>query len=68
LEIKLAVEPVALNGSAMMVACVVNNLLLNAVNFTRGGAIDIRPAGNELVVQDTGIGIPPEPTSAGVGV
>jgi signal transduction histidine kinase len=63
LELKLAVEPVLVNGAPVMVACVVNNLLLNAVNFTQGGTIDITLAGNELMVRDTGIGIPPEDLS-----
>jgi signal transduction histidine kinase len=63
LELKVAVEPVMVNGAPVMVACVVNNLLLNAVNFTQDGTIDIRLAGNELVVRDTGIGIPPEDLS-----
>jgi len=63
LQMKVAVEPVLVNGTAIMVTCVVNNLLLNAVSFTQDGTIEVRLAGNELVVQDTGIGIPPEDLS-----
>jgi signal transduction histidine kinase len=63
LQITLHVEPVLVNGGAVMVACVVNNLLLNAANFTQNGTIDVRLTRGELVVQDTGIGIPPEDLS-----
>jgi signal transduction histidine kinase len=42
---------------------VVNNLLLNAVNFTQNGAITVRLTPAELLVRDTGIGIPPQDLS-----
>jgi signal transduction histidine kinase len=50
-------------GSPVMVACVVNNLLLNAVNFTQEGGIDVKLTPGELTVRDTGIGIPPKDLS-----
>jgi signal transduction histidine kinase len=57
------IEPVLVNGTPIMVACVVNNLLLNAVNFTQQGSISVQLSIGELVVKDTGIGIPPEDLS-----
>ncbi len=63
LRVVVALEPVAVNGAPVMVACVVNNLLLNAVNFTQSGAINVRLTPSELVVRDTGIGIPPQDLS-----
>jgi len=63
LRVETQTESVAVNGSPVMVACVVNNLLLNAVNFTQRGSISVRLRPGELVVEDTGIGIPPEDLS-----
>jgi signal transduction histidine kinase len=63
LEIDTLIEPVLVNGAAVMVACVVNNLLMNAVNFTQSGTIEVRLTQGELIVRDTGIGIPPEDLS-----
>ena len=63
LQVVVALEPVAVNGAPVMVACVVNNLLLNAVNFTQSGAINVRLTPSELIVRDTGIGIPPQDLS-----
>ncbi|MGH8323426.1 MAG: sensor histidine kinase, partial [Steroidobacteraceae bacterium] len=60
LQINVDVEPVMVTGAPVMMACVVNNLLLNAVNFTQSGTIDVRLTPAELLVRDTGIGIPPE--------
>jgi signal transduction histidine kinase len=53
------IEPVVLSVSPGMAVCVIGNLLLNAVNFTRQGLIEVKltPAG--LVVRDTGAGIAP---------
>ena len=62
-DLVVAVEPVAVTGAPVMVACVVNNLLLNAVNFTQSGAINVRLTPSELIVRDTGIGIPPQDLS-----
>ena len=59
LQLNVEVEPVTVAGSPVMVACVVNNLLLNAVNFTQAGTIDVKLTPRELMVRDTGIGIPP---------
>jgi signal transduction histidine kinase len=63
LEVHVTVEPVKVTASAVMAACVINNLLLNALNFTQQGRIDIRLTPGQLVVKDTGIGIPPEDLS-----
>jgi signal transduction histidine kinase len=51
------------SGSPIMVACVINNLLLNAVNFTQEGSIAVELTPGELIVRDTGIGIPPKDLS-----
>jgi signal transduction histidine kinase len=42
---------------------VVNNLLLNAVNFTQSGSVNVKLTPGELTVRDTGIGIPPQDLS-----
>ncbi len=63
LQLNVQVEPVVVVGAPVMIACVVNNLLLNAVNFTREGSIDVRLTSAELTVHDTGIGIPPKDLS-----
>jgi signal transduction histidine kinase len=63
LDVNVDLEPVTVAGAPVMMACVVNNLLLNAVNFTQGGRIDVSLTSGELVVKDTGIGIPPEDLS-----
>jgi signal transduction histidine kinase len=59
LQLNVEVEPVVVAGAPVMVACIVNNLLLNAVNFTQAGSIDVKLTQTELTVRDTGIGIPP---------
>ena len=63
LNVTVDIEPVTVTGAPIMVACVVNNLLLNAVNFTQEGTIDVKLVPGELTVRDTGIGIPPEDLS-----
>ena len=63
LQLNVEVEPVTVAGSPVMMACVVNNLLLNAVNFTQAGTIDVKLTPQELLVRDTGIGIPPSDLS-----
>jgi signal transduction histidine kinase len=63
LSVDTQIEPVLVNGAPIMVACVVNNLLLNAVNFTQQGSISVQLSVGELIVKDTGIGIPPEDLS-----
>jgi signal transduction histidine kinase len=63
LDLRVAVEPVAVAGAPVMIACVVNNLLLNAVSFTQNGTIDVKLTQEELTVRDTGIGIPPQDLS-----
>jgi signal transduction histidine kinase len=60
LDLSVNVEPVVVRGAPVMIACVVNNLLLNAVNFTQSGAIAVRLTADQLTVRDTGIGIPPQ--------
>lgn len=58
------IEPCApLMAPPGMVACVVNNLLVNAVHYTHQGRIDVRLADGRLTVQDTGEGIAPEDLS-----
>jgi signal transduction histidine kinase len=63
LQLNVEVEPVVVAGAPVMVACVVNNLLLNAVNFTQEGFIEVKLTQTELTVRDTGIGIPPDDLS-----
>jgi signal transduction histidine kinase len=63
LQLNVEVEPVLVTGAPVMIACVVNNLLLNAVNFTQEGFIDVKLTLTELTVRDTGIGIPPQDLS-----
>ena len=58
LEVSMA-EPLTVLAPAGMTACVVNNLLANAVNFTDRGRIDVRIEHGTLIVQDSGVGIPP---------
>jgi signal transduction histidine kinase len=59
LQLNVEVEPVEVAGAPVMIACVVNNLLLNAVNFTQRGTIHVKLTPTEFTVRDTGIGIPP---------
>lgn len=59
-EMFVELEPVVVKGSPVMVASVVNNLLLNAVNYTQRGTINVTLTRDTLTVRDTGIGIPPE--------
>jgi signal transduction histidine kinase len=63
LDLVVTAEPVAVTGAPVMIACVVNNLLLNAVNFTQSGAIEVKLTAGQLTVRDTGIGIPPQDLS-----
>jgi len=64
LEVIVEVEPVTVVGVVpAMAACVVNNLLLNAVNFTQTGRIAVSLTATDLLVRDTGIGISPEDLS-----
>jgi signal transduction histidine kinase len=63
LDVLVNVEPVVVTGAPVMIACVVNNLLLNAVNFTQSGAIEVSLTASQLTVRDTGIGIPPQDLS-----
>jgi len=63
LDVVVKVEPVVVTGAPAMIACVVNNLLLNAVNFTQNGAIEVKLSTAQLTVRDTGVGIPPQDLS-----
>ncbi|HXR88914.1 MAG TPA: HAMP domain-containing sensor histidine kinase [Steroidobacteraceae bacterium] len=63
LDLAVKVVPVTVAVAPVMVACVVNNLLLNAVNFTQSGAIEVKLTADQLTVRDTGIGIPPQDLS-----
>lgn len=51
-------EPLTVRAPVGIAACVVNNLLINAINNTEQGHIDVRVEEHVLSVQDTGIGIP----------
>lgn len=57
------IEPVVLSASPGMAACVISNLLLNAINFTEQGLIEVGLTPARLVVRDTGAGIAPEDLS-----
>lgn len=59
ISIDVQVEPVTVTAPPGMAASVVNNLVLNAVNFTQQGLIEIRLASTGLTVRDTGAGIAP---------
>jgi signal transduction histidine kinase len=60
IELVLDVVPVRSHGVAAMAACVVNNLLLNAVNFKQSGQILVHLTPAALLVRDTGVGISPQ--------
>ncbi len=57
------VEPTMLTVPPGMAACVISNLLLNAINFTEQGLIEVELSTARLVVRDTGAGIAPEDLS-----
>lgn len=63
LTVTVTTEPVPVVGSPVMIACVINNLMLNAVNFTQAGTIEVNLTSAELTVRDSGIGIPPQDLS-----
>jgi two-component system CheB/CheR fusion protein len=65
LSVRLQSQPVLVDGDLVRLAQVFSNLLINAAKFTPElGAIsltaEVRPEGIVAVVEDTGIGIPPE--------
>jgi signal transduction histidine kinase len=60
IEVVVDVQPVMATGVAAMAASVVNNLLLNAVNFTQSGQIQVHLSPSRLLVHDTGVGISPQ--------
>jgi signal transduction histidine kinase/ActR/RegA family two-component response regulator len=65
LDVSLPREPVYLDADPVRLAQVLSNLLNNAAKYTeRGGHISVLAARQaatvEIVVRDTGIGIPPE--------
>ena len=61
--VDLEAEPVIQRVAPGMAACVVNNLLLNAIHHTGHGRIALRLTAAALTVQDTGAGIAPEDLS-----
>ncbi len=52
--------PVTVQAPRAMVLCIVHNLIGNAIQHTSRGRIDVRLTEHELIVQDTGSGIPPD--------
>jgi signal transduction histidine kinase len=58
LTLNVEAVPVMLAVQPGIAACVVNNLLVNAIHYTERGRIDVKLEPGRLVVQDTGIGIP----------
>lgn len=57
--LEVQTEPVTVTATPGMVACVVNNLILNAVNFTQQGLVEVKLTHTQLMVRDTGVGIAP---------
>lgn len=60
LDLSVSTLPTVISAPRGMVSCVIGNLLLNAIHFTERGRIDVRVELGRLLVQDTGIGIPPQ--------
>lgn len=60
LELSISTVPTVLRAPRGMAACVIGNLLLNAIHFTERGWIDIRVEPGRFWIQDSGIGIPPQ--------
>ncbi len=60
LQLRVETAPVSVRAPSGMAACVVNNLLANAIHFTERGRVELRLTADRLTVQDTGIGIPPD--------
>ncbi|MDE2252025.1 MAG: HAMP domain-containing histidine kinase [Gammaproteobacteria bacterium] len=56
-------QAVSVTAPPGMAACVVNNLLLNAISFTPRGLIEVKLTPAELMVRDTGVGIAPSDLS-----
>lgn len=54
----LHLDPVVVTTVPGMADCVVNNLLLNAIQHTDEGSIHVKLSGSGLAVEDTGVGIP----------
>jgi signal transduction histidine kinase len=70
LHFRYAVEPAGLmvRADGVRLTQILNNLLGNAIKFTQEGfvTLQVRPAGEQrvsFIVQDTGVGIPPEDQS-----
>lgn len=60
LGLRIEAQPCSVRAPRGMVACIVNNLLLNAIHYTERGCIDLRVEPGRFTVQDSGSGIPPE--------
>lgn len=57
IHVEIASE-ITVQAPRAMVMCIVNNLIGNAIQHTSRGRIDVQLSDGELVVQDTGSGIP----------
>lgn len=60
LELSIRTEPTIVSAPRGMAACVMNNLLINAVHYTERGCVEVELRPGRLVVRDTGIGIAPD--------
>jgi signal transduction histidine kinase len=60
LEVAVHAVPTRLHAPRGMASSVIGNLLINAIHYTEHGRIDIKIEPGRLLVQDTGVGIPPE--------
>ncbi len=60
LELSVQAVPTAVDAPRGMAACVVSNLLINAIHYTDRGRVDVKLEPGRLIVADTGIGIAPE--------
>lgn len=59
IELVVSAQPTVLRAPRGMAVCVVSNLLLNAIRHSERGRIEVHVDPRRLLVQDSGIGIPP---------
>ncbi|TDU28487.1 signal transduction histidine kinase [Panacagrimonas perspica] len=60
LELSIHSAPAVINAPRGMAACVISNLLINAIHYTDRGRVEVLLEPGRLVVVDTGIGIAPD--------